>query len=182
MTKLTVCAALAATLFTSLAHADDGSSPSDGARSEHTALALSLGGTAASIAVTAVGFSTDNHALGVVGLGSTLLTPSLGEWYAGKPLTIGMGIRAASTVAFLAGVAGTCTDVPCENHFDSAASYLMVGGLAGMAGGALYDIVTAKAAAREYNAKHGYTLTVAPTAVRTANGQSTMAIGISGTF
>ena len=198
MSKLATISALAATLLTaSLAHADDGApgltqpmqptvtaQSSAAPKSEDTALELSLGRTAASAVLIVAGFSSNNDGLALAGMASSLVTPSLGQWYAGKPLTAGMGIRAASAVATVVGLgeALQCLDTEDDCHTPDSAGYLLFGGLAGYAVGTIYDIATAKSAAREYNAKHGWQVTVAPTAMRTASGQSTMGVGIGGSF
>lgn len=207
MSKLATIAALAATLLTaSLAHADGGAPGVSGdydsppgmtpvmqptvaaqsgqaPKSEDTAFALSLGGTAASAALIVGGFSSNNAGLALAGMASSLVTPSLGQWYAGKPLTAGMGIRAASAVATIVGFGEALSCLDEENcQTPDSAAYLLFGGLAGYAVGTIYDLATAKDAAREYNAKHGWRVTVAPTALRTASGQSTMGVGIGGSF
>ncbi len=203
----TLCAPL-------LAHADDGSAPgavesgapgmtapmtasmtapaaapslaasSEAPKNENTALALSLGGTAASAALVIVGGQANNSGMISVGLLSSLVTPSLGEWYAGKVLTPGMGIRAASAVATIVGLAESlkCLDAEGSCQTDSAAPVLLGAGLLGYAGGTIYDIATASREARRYNQRHGLTLTVAPTPLRAPSGQATMGVGIGGTF
>lgn len=199
MSKIAIVSALAATLLTaSLAHADDYDAPpgmtpviqpavatqsAQAPKNEDTAFALSLGGTAASAALIIGGASSNSPGLALAGVASSLVTPSLGQWYAGKPLTAGMGIRAASAVATIVGFgqALSCLDEQDCQTPDSA-GYLLFGGLAGYAVGTIYDIATAKDAAREYNAQHGWHVTVAPTALRTASGQSTMGVGIGGSF
>ena len=198
MTKLATFSVLAATLLpASLAHADDGEAPGQtpmmqpgvtagttAPKNEDTAFALSLGGTAASAALTVAGFSSDSGGLALAGLASSLVTPSLGEWYAGKPLTAGMGIRAVSAVVTVVGFGESlaCIDTDDECHTPDSAGYLLLGGLVGYAAGSIYDIATAKRTAREYNESHGWHVTLAPAAVRTASGQSTMGVGIGGTF
>ena len=195
MMKLATFSVLAATLLTaSLAHADDYDAPPGMApviatqsgqppKSEDAAFALSLGGTAASAALTIAGLSSDNGGLAVAGLATSLVTPSLGEWYAGKPLTTGMGIRAVSAVVTVVGLGESLQCIDADNACSTpgAAPYLMLGGLVGYAAGSIYDIATAKRVAREYNESHGWHVTVAPAAVRTASGQSTMGVGSGGT-
>ncbi|HET9990562.1 MAG TPA: hypothetical protein VFQ65_18665 [Kofleriaceae bacterium] len=130
----------------------------------------------------AIGLEANNSGMMAAGLLSSLVTPSLGEWYAGKPLTVGMGVRAASAVLFIAGVseALSCLDeYDCHNN-TAASGALILGGLAGYAGGTIYDIATAPTAAREFNAKHQIHL--APTYMRTPSGNATMGMGIGGTF
>lgn len=203
MTKLACLAALGATVCAPmLAHADDGNAPgmtapltapvslsmsSESPKSEHTALALSLGGTTASVALILAGATSDTPVLTTAGVLSGFFTPAMGEWYSGKYLTAGMGIRAVSSLVFVAGAAESfkCFSLaedpaPCSSR--STGDILMIGGLAGFAGGAIYDIATAKGAARSYNERHGLQLSIAPTPVRGPSGQSTMGLGIGGTF
>ena len=197
MSKVAPLAVLVATLCTtSWVHADDGAPgmtaplaapvamSRETPKSEDTALALSLGGTAASVGLVIAGGSSNNGAMISAGLLSSLVTPSLGEWYAGRYVTAGMGIRAVSGVATVVGFAEAlkCVDADGECHTDSSAGVLLVGGLLGYAGGALYDIATAPREARRYNERHGLTLTVAPTPLRTPSGRSTLGVGIGGTF
>jgi len=184
MNKLAPLAVLAATLCTPLyAHADDGVS-GEAPKNENTALALSLGGTAASAALVIVGGEANNGEMISAGLLSSLLTPSLGEWYAGKLVTPGMGIRAASAVVTVVGLAASlkCLDAEGECHTDASAPILVGAGLIGYAGGTIYDIATAPREARRYNDRHALRLTLAPTPLRTPSGQATMGVGIGGTF
>ena len=183
----------ATTLLTAgLAHADDTSLapgnvppiPSDqGPKDPHTALMLSLGGTAASAALVLAGSSANNADLVGVGLLSSLLTPSLGEWYAGKPLTAGMGIRLASAGVELYGLAEAfkCWD-SCTSSDNNTAGVLVVGGLIGYAAGTIYDIADAPSSAREYNRAHSWHATVTPTVMRTPSGNAQMGVGIAGSF
>lgn len=197
MNKLAPLAALAATLCAPLcAHADDSGAPGMTApltgpaamgetpKSENTALALSLGGTAASAALVIAGGQSNNGGMITAGLLSSLVTPSLGEWYSGTLVTPGMGIRAASAVATVVGFAQAmkCFDADGDCHTPDSAGVLLFGGLIGYAGGAIYDIATAPSAARRYNQRHGLQLTLAPTPLRTPSGQATMGVGIGGTF
>lgn len=197
MSKLALLAALAAMFCAPLyAHADDGGAPgmtapmtvpasmSEAPKSENTALALSLGGTAASAALVIAGGQMNNGGMISAGLLSSLLTPSLGEWYSGKLVTAGMGIRAASAVVTVVGIAQSlkCLDAEGDCHTDASAPILLAGGLIGYAGGTIYDIATAPGEARRYNDRHGLTLTLAPTPLRTPSGQATMGVGLAGTF
>ena len=180
MSKLVALVVAAAALCsTTLAHADDGD---EGPKDPSTALALSLGGTLASGALVAIGAAANNGDIAAAGVLSSLVTPSLGEWYAGKPVTLGLGLRAASAIAFVAGAdeAFKCflADDTCHNN-TTEAGILLFGGLAGYATGTIYDIATAKSSAREYNVHH---LQLAPTYMRTPSGNATMGVGIAGTF
>jgi hypothetical protein len=131
-----------------------------------------------------VGDKANNGGMISAGLLSSLLTPSLGEWYAGKLVTPGMGIRAASAVATIVGAAESlkCLDAESDCHTDASAPYLLGAGLLGYATGTIYDIATAPSEARRYNERHGLRLTLAPTPLRTPSGQATMGVGIGGSF
>ncbi len=182
MSKLVLLTIAAVTLCTaSLAHAQDGADAS-GPKDPTTALEWSLGGTAASGALFAIGLSSDNSEMMAAGLLTSLVSPSFGEWYAGKAVTAGMGIRAASGLVFMAGVSEAlkCLDeTDCSNN-NTAAGAMLLGGLIGYAGGAIYDIATAPTAAHEFNAAHQIHL--APSYTRTPSGNAAMGIGIGGTF
>lgn len=181
MSKLVACSVLVAILCTAhVARADD---TDQGPKDPNTALGLSLGGTAASVALTIAGASANNSGLVTAGLLSSIVTPSFGEWYAGKPLTVGLGLRAASAVALVAGAneAFKCFGETgsCSND-NNAAGVLLLGGLVGYATGTIYDIATAPRAAREFNAEHQVHVT--PTYLRSPSGSATMGVGIGGTF
>jgi hypothetical protein len=182
MTKLVALAAVASLAVTSVAHADPGD---EGPKDPNTALLLSLGGTAVSgalfLAGTHMDYEQGDHLI-EAGLLSSLVTPSLGEWYAGKPLTVGMGIRGASALAEMYGLAEafSCWD-ECSNNDNDTAGVLIVGGLIGYGAGIIYDIVDAPNAARAYNRAHA-TWQVVPTVMRTPSGDMHMGVGIGGAF
>jgi hypothetical protein len=182
MQKL-VMTVLALALTTTVVRADDGA-PTP--KSETTAFELSLGGTAASAALVLAGSETNNGDLMLFGLASSLVTPSLGQWYSGQPLTTGMAIRAASAVVTIAGLGealGCSSDFSDTPHScGNGPGYMMLGGLIGYAGGTIYDIATAGRAARDYNDAHGLRMRVSPTVMHTPSGASTMGVGIGGTF
>ena len=159
--------------------------PDVGPKDPDTALLLSLGGTMASHALVLAGLVSDNGDLILGGLATSLVTPSLGQWYAGKPLTAGMGIRAASALVTIAGVAQSleCLDFEGSEtscHGGDSAGLLIAGGLIGYATGTIYDVATAPRAAREYNHRHA--VTVQPSLLRTPSGGTSVGVGIGGTF
>src|SRR5690348_16331954 len=88
-----VAALLAAILPCAVAHAD---------KSRTTAEALSGVGVGVSSALVLTSFLTGdtyhpvNEPMLYVGLASSIVTPSLGEWYAGEWLTPGMAVRVAA--------------------------------------------------------------------------------------
>lgn len=181
MSKL-VWTVVALAVTCTIAHADDGA-PTP--KSETTAFELSLGGTAASAALVIAGADLHNGDVVLFGLASSLVTPSLGQWYSGQPLTTGMAVRTASGIATVVGLAGVLS---CSNEFSDTPkscgdgpALLLLGGLAGYAGGTIYDIATAGRAAREYNDSH-FRVRVSPTVMRTPSGNSTMGVGIGGAF
>lgn len=159
-----------------------GATGDEGPKNPGTALLLSLGGTAASAALVIAGGENDSAGMITAGLVTSLVTPSLGEWYAGKPLTAGMGIRAASAAATMVGFAQALSCIDAEGSCQSAdsAGVLIAGGLIGYATGTIYDIATAPRVARAYNRHHAVTLQ--PAMVRTPGGMTTVGVGIGGTF
>ena len=152
-------------------------------KSRETAFALSAGGTALSIGLVLGGAQSNNGTMVGVGLLSSLVTPSLGEFYAGKPVTVGMGIRAASAVVTLAGVSEAlkCLDAndTCQNN-DAEVAVLLGTGVIGYATGTIYDIASAGSAVDEFNKK--YDIHIAPTVIHGAPGSTAAGMGISGRF
>lgn len=183
MSKILVTVvALSALTFTAHAASADDHPPEP--KSPGTAVALSVGGTALSIGLTAAGAGSGNLPLFGAGLLSSMLTPAAGELYAtGSPFTWGTGIRALSAVTVIAGVGeaikcigdrGTCQANP------QLADALLITGALGYASGILYDIATAGTAADEYNQR--FHLHVAPTVVRTPSSGPAVGVGIGGSF
>lgn len=167
------------------ASADDEAGSGD--KDRNVAFALSTGGTALSIGLVALGGAGGDGTLAMTGLLSSLVTPAAGEFYAGKPLTWGMGIRLVSGVVGVVGVAGVarCTSLavfvsgPCHEDPDAAAA-LMVTGAVGYAAGIVYDIATAGSAVDDYNRR--LHLRVMPTVLQTASTRATVGVGIGGLF
>lgn len=142
-------------------------------KSEATATALAIAGTAAGAAMVIAGDNTKNDTLFLVGGAVLVLAPSAGHWYAGEPLTWGLGVRILGAgVAFT----GLVQRIACIS--DCGGGDLIVGGLIALGVGALIDIGTAGHEARTYNERHW---TVTPTLV--AAGQShAMGLGVGGAF
>lgn len=159
-----------------------------------TATLLSAVGSSVSGAVVVAGFVSAPNAERVndpvmyTGIGMLFVTPSLGEFYAGQYVTLGMGVRAIA-----AGLAvytlqtqthlATCDLAPssqapkCE-EFDEAAYPLLGIAAIGFIGGVWYDVLDAGDAAERWNQKHGITVTPAvPTTSGLAPGLS-----LSGSF
>jgi hypothetical protein len=124
--------------------------------------------------------------LAMFGSLSIFVTPSLGEWYAGQPLTVGMGLRVGGAVVGIIGILSTLSvDLSCldscsnaSSSDDTGAALFVIGGAAFVAG-VIYDIADAPRAADRYNRAHS--LQVAPTFVPTPTG-AVPALGLSGTF
>jgi len=162
MQRIAAVSVLAAASLLSLghtAHAD---------RNPKVATGLSIAGSVAGPVMMWAGIESDQGGLVLAGAGTVVLGPSLGEWYSGKPVTIGMGLRAAGSVAFLKGAIDTiCFDDPCTATSGSDTALMALGGAA-LVGGTLYDIFDAAPSARSWNAEHH--IEVAPTMVKGAPG------------
>lgn len=156
-----------------------------------------MSGTAAGVsgAVTLAGFLTTpegeafNEPVLYTGLGMLAVTPSLGEFYAGQYLTIGMGIRAAAaglaiytlssqTTPVICDTPGANHDLACRSFKENAYPLLGVSAIA-FVGGVWYDVLDAGDSADRYNRKHGFS--VAPA---TLSGPQGLAPGlmVSGQF
>ena len=179
--KLACLAAATALLASTAAHADT----PEGGKDENTALLLSLGGTAASVALVVAGANSEGSngdSLVTIGLLSSLVTPSFGHWYAGDYFTAGMGMRAGGGLLAIVGLGQALgcafaeeSDSSCNG--DSGAAFMLLGvGL--YAGGTIYDIATAPSAARRWNEHH---LQLSPMMV-SSGAHSGMGVGLGGTF
>lgn len=153
--------------------------PAHAEKNRDVAQYLSVGGTVASSALVLGGFmfpdrgKVFNEPLMYTGLGTSLVTPSLGEYYSGQYLTWGMGIRALAVGLAIVGLERTQT-VRCDNSANQNCDALTGSGYAivGMAaiayvGGAVLDCEDAPVAADNYNSTH-YLIT--PTIVPTPSG------------
>jgi hypothetical protein len=171
-------------LSTRIAAADDAE-----LKDRDTALALSAGGTAVSAglvvaAVVGGADSAPDHArfrttLGELGVASLLVTPSLGEWYAGRYLTLGLALRAAGAATTLAGIAYSyCNDSTCSSDRGHA---LIAIGLAAAAAGIVYDIADARSTTDRYNRARAPRLAIMPTVLPSPSGPA-MGIGLARTF
>jgi hypothetical protein len=168
-----------------IATAEPGHKP----RNRETARWLSIGGVLSSAAIAGVGAGLleygfmDNRGydqsfarvrrtgevlLGV-GAATTLITPSIGEWYSGQAFSTGMKLRATGIGVGLIGAAIYAATSSSESCFmfdganycgggsppDVAAASVPVAiGVALYASGIIYDLVDAPSAADRYNARH----------------------------
>src|SRR5450755_4305006 len=79
----------------------------DELKSRDTALAFSIGGSVASVGMFVAGVAgveTNHPQLGWVAIAGSLVTPSLGEWYGGKYLTLGIALRVAGAATAGVGI------------------------------------------------------------------------------
>ena len=181
-------------LTLSLVLASAVSSTAHAEKSRQTAQLLSGVGASVSGAVVLGGFmfapdsKRINEPVMYTGIGMLFVTPSLGEFYAGEYLTIGMGVRALA-----AGLAvytletqtklATCddalssTDPPCEIFTEGAYPLLGIAAI-GFIGGVWYDALDAGDAVDRWNRRHG--LSVTP-GVPTASGPAP-GLTLSGRF
>lgn len=157
------------------------------ARPKNRQVARIAAGTASSVsgAVVLSGFlfARDslpfNKPLLYSGIGLLSVTPSVGQFYAGQLLTVGMGVRAAAAAFAVYTLAtqtreATCQDAlssneKCETFEENA--YPMLG-LAAIAfvGGVWYDVLDAGDAVDRYNRRHGFTVAPAPVVLRGRDG------------
>jgi hypothetical protein len=126
--------------------------------------------------------STTTVPLVVAGVTTSVLGPSLGNWYAGEALSAGLGVRVLG-----AGVVAGGMGMFVHNLFsnDSAAGIGLTVALAGtgiVGIGAVMDIAHAPAAARAYNRSHAArSLAIAPLVANTSSGRET-GLAVAGTF
>ncbi len=152
------------------ARADESAPPT----SEDTAFWLSAGGTLGAGALIGLGAAL-NAARGrdsSSNVGSALLTagafglglaPSFGEWYAHDYFTIGMGLRLVGMVVAGAGALDNrcidAADLDCSHP--GGGNDVLIAGVAIYGAGAIYDLATARRAARAYNREHAVIVPVA---------------------
>ena len=169
-----------------------------GPKSEDAALALSIAGTLAGPALMAAAEHMDNGttklSLDSAGLLLSAIGPSAGHWYAGQAsggaialrttgiLLMGTGIA----MEILHGVSLVSSDdngpQPIDNHTDSTAGIALVAiGGAALVGGTIYDLVTSRHAAREYN-QHHHSVQFAPMMSRTTTGGMATGVALNGSF
>jgi hypothetical protein len=161
------------------------------AKSPGVGLALSAGGTAASIGLIAGGLAmasagrVGNPGLGVatVGFIGTLVTPSFGEWYAGKYLTAGLGLRLLGTTVAAIGVSklAICFDDCGGEHINnSGAGTAIALGLVTYAAGIVVDVATAPSTVRESNARRH--AVIKPSILTSPSGGAAYGLGLGGNF
>src|SRR4051812_21037211 len=110
--KLAACALIFATSTAAVAE--------PARKNEGVALGLTIGGSAASVGLIVVGFARKSDSMFFGGALSILLTPSLGEWYAGEVGGTGIGIRA---IGVGIGVIALVKDVQSECDGETACTH-----------------------------------------------------------
>jgi hypothetical protein len=159
------------------------SNPAHAEKNRKTAQILAGVATGASSALVLSGFlfASDgnpiNKPLMYAGLASAAITPSIGQFYAGEYLTIGMAVRVGAAGIATFAITHETESKTCDNATMSgttctsfAGAGIALLGVAAIAfiGGMAYDVDDAGAAADRYNLDHG--LVVTPTAMATPNG------------
>ncbi len=142
-------------------------------KQRHTASLLSGAGAAVSSGLVVLSFLIPtgeiNYPLFGTGLALSVVTPSLGELYAGQYLTIGEGVRAAAAGAALYAIATQNESIRCEDGNGFCKSITGTGvailGLAAIAfvGGVAYDLLDAPDAVDRYNRRLGIFVSMAKT-------------------
>jgi len=176
-----------ALLLVALLHA-----PAEAEKKRRLAQALSGGGAAVSGGVVLAGFLSappgDAFNLPVLytGIGMLMVTPSLGQFYAGQYVTWGMGIRALATGLAIYTLQTqtevvTCDvvhspDDQCKSLSSSAFPLLGVAAI-GFVGGVWWDALDAGDAVDRWNRDHGFTM---QPAVQTTAQSFTL--GVAGAF
>ncbi len=182
----TVVAALCSLLVAITAHtarADDVVST----RSETEATLLAVGGSLVGPALVATALAEGNDYRGplhqefwpmmIAGGVSTVFGPSLGNFYAGKVLSTGLGVRLAAAAVLGIGASVLAGETFSVNTIGIGLVGL-IGGATVIALGDVLDIREAPRAAADFNRRH---LSIAPMVSRTAAGSQT-GIQIVGSF
>lgn len=166
----------------------------EGRKSEQTAQIMAGVGTGVSSALILAGFLAGDSAqpfnkpLMYTGLAGAAITPSLGQFYAGEYVTIGMAARVVGAGLATYGLTHYTHITACDDahvagtmckSIDSGAYPLL--GLAAIAfvGGMAYDVGDAAPAVKRWNEKHGFV--VAPAIIPSASGP-TSGLSIAGQF
>ena len=157
-------------------------SPARADKSERTAMLLSASGAGLSSGLVIASFLIEPQEGEVylptfyAGLGTSIITPSLGQLYSEQWLTIGMGIRAVAAGLALYGLSQD-QDQPCiVNPQDNCPTLTGAGfsliAIAAIAyiGGVAYDVRDSDDSARRYNKRRSTSAAFAPTALPGGGG------------
>jgi hypothetical protein len=157
-----------------------------------TAYAISGIGTGVSVVLMTSGFFFPkdtgelNYPLIAVGLGTSVITPSLGNFYAEHWLNVGMGVRLAAggLAAYVAATmrqdhqCPTLASMTCTELTDNGMIALGIIGIV-YVGGAAYDFKVLGDQVDGYNAKHPFQW--APVITPSPTGAGAV-LGVGGTF
>ncbi len=152
-------------------------------RDEGLAMNLSIAGSIG--AGVLVGLAGDHTSAAwrpaAIELIGAVIAPSFGHAYGGDYLSLGLGLRAVGAGLAALGV----YDWSRPSHGDSSTiefspvgGSLILGGLAALAAGTIYDLATTRRTVRRWNHEHA---TVVPMAMATASGPAA-GIGLGGCF
>jgi len=154
-----------------------------------TAQALAVGVTGLGLVAILGGADDNNEELALAGLGMMLIGPSAGHIYAGEnghalKMTL---LRTGGFLTFLWGAVKQtssydCIDYCYEDTSDNEGETAMYLGGAVFVLGTLYDIYDSGRAARRYNTKAARALTLGPTMMSAAQGQTSPGVALSGSF
>ena len=154
--------------------------PAAAPKNPSTALALSLGFTAAGTAMLLLGSSSHSSTTEGLGFGLMYLGPATGHWYAGEVGGTGLALRAlgalgASTAVIIAvGDDGCDDEQPCSDH-GALITGLLIASAGAWIGSTIYDIATAPTSARSWNRAHG--VAFGPTAM-VSRGRSVPGVAV----
>ena len=134
-------------------------SSQEGEVSEGTALAIALGGTAASYGMLILGAEMEDrgnagHTLATIGAVGTLIAPSAGRWYAGSGGWRGLALRLAGVGTSALALGALLSECPLfsEHSCNPAGAAVLGIAAAGLyVGGTIDDIVMAPRDARAHN-------------------------------
>jgi hypothetical protein len=123
----------------------------------------------------------------ISGLASSIVTPSLGDWYAGDWFTVGMAVRIGAVGLSTFAVTRETHEVVCEDSssLDMRMCTTLNGtavaliGIAAIAyiGAAAYDVSQAPEAVHRYNRKYGTFVSAAPMAGPTGSAPGVLVSG-----
>ncbi len=181
--RAALVAVMAVMVATSVARADEPAQD----KSPELAMTLSISIPVAGFVGIAAG--TEGSSLVKVGIAAMIVGPATGHWYAHEPGLIGLAARSVAAVALYYGLDelryGGC-DLDCPVNDTSGQRNerlgyaLTISGLAVFAASTVYDVVLARREVGTWNREHA--IAVAPTAIATPSGGTTMGIGIGGRF
>jgi hypothetical protein len=159
-------------------------------RSETVATSLSVAGTLVPIAMMVPVASAvfdgpiqlgDRATIGllVAGGAGLVIGPSLGNAYAGHPLTKGLALRAGGAALFALGTGSLVSTLFDGSNDPAMPLALCLTGVGLVVAGAVSDIASAGDDARRFNARHA--LQLAPTVIG-QSGSRTPGLVVAGTF